>query len=710
VRRKLFIGLLGIIIFSFLIPHQSHSFKADNLSKTYYPKHNEQYKSYPVKAIVKLHKKADRNTFRAWLNGKNITKKFKRIKKNKYRYKAYLSPEDGLRITAKGEKKIKNTLKTRVKDKKIKGKKRGNDIDKMKFYVKMDVDAMEIVGSEGGVVEVTNPDSNLLGAKVDIAPDALNLDTIISIQEVDLDHALPQGTVTGGPVIDLDPDGTVFNNNIQVTIPYDDADDDGIVDNTGDSEDNISVVTWDDTNQTWIALNIIAQDTQNNTLTIETNHFTKYSTSSSCTPREDVVVFTIDGLDLVKTILVHELSQPTNVFSIWDFFPRSKYLNKAIYKDMNLGLNKCDVLPYSWSGDSYHTPIIMSDLKTNLKTEFDKAKDDIPKKKFILITHSWGTQLGRLALRHTGIQPDLFITLSDPSEANIDSSNYINGNCYSRLTVQEVQNAILNFTGSRYQETFDLLGIPPNSIEPKYWINYWDVGDVFSGPIDVNNHSDVIDDRKVTAYGSIHGLRTYQTTKKVHAITSLWEDYWEEFGVAHSEGEQFRHRVEADIRAVIGKIQLSETRQKTCYDESGKVIDCTGTGQDGEIQAGVDWPNPRFTDNDDGTVTDNLTGLMWLKDADCFGGYREGMGALQDIASINAGSTFYDCQGYDEASTPYTDWRLPNINELESLVNAEEPNSATWLNREGFTNVSSGNYFSSTTYASGIVYYVCKRN
>ena len=34
---------------------------------------------------------------------------------------------------------------------------------------------------------------------------------------------------------------------------------------------------------------------------------------------------------------------------------------------------------------------------------------------------------------------------------------------------------------------------------------------------------------------------------------------------------------------------------------------------------GVEWPNPRFTDNGDGTVTDNLTGLIWLKDANCFG-------------------------------------------------------------------------------------------
>ncbi len=43
------------------------------------------------------------------------------------------------------------------------------------------------------------------------------------------------------------------------------------------------------------------------------------------------------------------------------------------------------------------------------------------------------------------------------------------------------------------------------------------------------------------------------------------------------------------------------------------------TGDDGDYQAGVPVPNPRFTDNGDGTVTDNLTGLTWLKNASCLG-------------------------------------------------------------------------------------------
>ena len=46
------------------------------------------------------------------------------------------------------------------------------------------------------------------------------------------------------------------------------------------------------------------------------------------------------------------------------------------------------------------------------------------------------------------------------------------------------------------------------------------------------------------------------------------------------------------------------------YDSSGNVIPCEGTGQDGDIQAGVAWPDPRFVEVGE-CVTDNLTGVMW---------------------------------------------------------------------------------------------------
>ncbi len=49
----------------------------------------------------------------------------------------------------------------------------------------------------------------------------------------------------------------------------------------------------------------------------------------------------------------------------------------------------------------------------------------------------------------------------------------------------------------------------------------------------------------------------------------------------------------------------------------------------------------------------------------------------------------------------HSDWRLPNVTELESLINAEEADSAVWLNlpAQGFSSVQAGYYWSATTYA-----------
>jgi len=144
-----------------------------------------------------------------------------------------------------------------------------------------------------------------------------------------------------------------------------------------------------------------------------------------------------------------------------------------------------------------------------------------------------------------------------------------------------------------------------------------------------------------------------------------------------------------------GVLSLPRSGQTVCYDDSGTNIACVGTGQDGDLQAGAAWPSPRFADNADGTMTDRLTGLMWSQDADAPGpgvcnpgARRTWQGALDHVKCLNG--------------TRYlgkSDWRLPNRNELASLVNHGQSNCAAWLNEQGFSNVRPGGYWSSSTYA-----------
>jgi hypothetical protein len=89
-------------------------------------------------------------------------------------------------------------------------------------------------------------------------------------------------------------------------------------------------------------------------------------------------------------------------------------------------------------------------------------------------------------------------------------------------------------------------------------------------------------------------------------------------------------------------------------------------GDDGNLQKGVEWPFPRFTDKNDGTITDNLTKLVWLKDTNCFG-TEDWYGALISSNTLKSGS----CNLMDGSLEG--DWRLPNRNELLSLADIEYP-------------------------------------
>ena len=138
-------------------------------------------------------------------------------------------------------------------------------------------------------------------------------------------------------------------------------------------------------------------------------------------------------------------------------------------------------------------------------------------------------------------------------------------------------------------------------------------------------------------------------------------------------------------QALAGAIQLPQTGQTTCYASTGDIIPCSGTGQDGALRMGVAWPNPRFNASGD-CVTDNLTGLMWAKNANLINSQWTWQGALDFAMGLSL--------------CGYSDWRLPNINELESLGDRDRSNLALWLNTQGFANVQPVYYWSSTSQAS----------
>jgi len=140
---------------------------------------------------------------------------------------------------------------------------------------------------------------------------------------------------------------------------------------------------------------------------------------------------------------------------------------------------------------------------------------------------------------------------------------------------------------------------------------------------------------------------------------------------------------------------------------TGSAVTCTpgvarsgqrivfGAGDDGDLQKGMGWPNPRFTKNGDGTVTDNLTNLMWTENANLYGG-QYWADALNSCSACLEGG--------------HNDWRLPQIRELLSLIHygyydMAVPNTAGTFHfttdGDPFTNLyqPTSTYWTSTTYA-----------
>ena len=197
----------------------------------------------------------------------------------------------------------------------------------------------------------------------------------------------------------------------------------------------------------------------------------------------------------------------------------------------------------------------------------------------------------------------------------------------------------------------------------------------------------------------LRSLMSYQTRKPSLPVSDLFKDvfpgwYWTSTSAAispdhawyvHLEGARMFYGGKDQSYLVwpvrgTGKAVLAVTGQRNCYNDKGECIDCIGSGQDGEYQSGCAWPEPRFQSNKN-YVQDRLTSLCWSRNASLTDEPVTWPTALKLIHELNR---------RDDRR-----WRLPNINELESLVDCACAKPA--LPRPiPFDNVQNG-YWSSTT-------------
>jgi hypothetical protein len=97
----------------------------------------------------------------------------------------------------------------------------------------------------------------------------------------------------------------------------------------------------------------------------------------------------------------------------------------------------------------------------------------------------------------------------------------------------------------------------------------------------------------------------------------------------------------------------------------------------------------RFKDNKNGTLTDIVSGLMWVKAPD-----SEAVIVWQEAVSYSKKSEIGG----------FKDWRLPTKEELEGIAKPGGKNPSEWLNVQGFEGIQWGFYWTSTIQGEKVWY------
>jgi Protein of unknown function (DUF1566)/Putative metal-binding motif len=146
-----------------------------------------------------------------------------------------------------------------------------------------------------------------------------------------------------------------------------------------------------------------------------------------------------------------------------------------------------------------------------------------------------------------------------------------------------------------------------------------------------------------------------------------------------------------DMRCATGSMTygIVDTGQANCFGAGGGEAPCPDPGEPFYGQdAQYTGNTPGYTDNGDGTVTDNVTNLMWQKSPDTDGNGDIDAADKLSFDEAVAGAGTFDLGGYD-------DWRLPTIKELYSLIdfNGVDPSGRAGSDTSGLVPFIDTDYF-----------------
>ncbi len=243
------------------------------------PESHAQLSGYPVRVVVRLGDGARPKTFRARLNGKDVTKLFEVTADGLV---ASVGPQDGLVISAPDGRRFSRRQMRRRRTNRLKvmvlGQRRGTHSESVAFNV--GVDTLAEVGPAGGILEVSDPASPIAGARLELGLDSVLKEEAFFINSTEMPKELPSTAGGAGPPVRFGPSGFVFNESVLVTLPYDDVNGDGLLDTTGVPEGSLYVLHFDSLIGEWRPAEVISADFEGNTVTVRTTNFSVFLAAS----------------------------------------------------------------------------------------------------------------------------------------------------------------------------------------------------------------------------------------------------------------------------------------------------------------------------------------------------------------------------------------------------------------------------------------------
>ncbi|MDM8559094.1 DUF1566 domain-containing protein [Candidatus Parabeggiatoa sp. HSG14] len=252
-----------------------------------------------------------------------------------------------------------------------------------------------------------------------------------------------------------------------------------------------------------------------------------------------------------------------------------------------------------------------------------------------------------------------------------DTSNLIEAGCYDAVALEKVDS---DLTANNIKSGITLFGITgdANVVDTssgdaiadniKEGKKAWVGGHEITGTLSTQTLSDTNTAVKAGCYDSatLDAVDSDLTPKNIKSGVTIFGISGNSNMVDTSSGDAVSANIDSGKKAWVDGIEITGTRIPASITKTGQTTSYKA-GDDGDYGKGVAIET-RFTDNDNGTITDNLTGLVWTKNANCFGDRLNWDDAI-NYANVLANGL---CELSDGSSKG--DWRLPNIRELNSLV------------------------------------------